>query len=72
MDHDRRRRLWNLVVARDAAPALASFIIKIIYYGPLGDTHIYWANEACPTGLYTDAPVPVESSTWGKIKALYE
>jgi hypothetical protein len=49
-----------------------SIILKIIYYGPLGDTHIYWANASCPTGLYSDAPVPTESSTWGKIKALYE
>ena len=55
----------------DLYPALASIILKIIYYGPLGDTHIYWASEACPTGLYSDAPVPTESSTWGKIKALY-
>ena len=56
----------------DLYPALGNIILKIIYYGPLGDTHIYWANESCPTGLYTDAPVPAEPSTWGKIKALYD
>ena len=58
--------------AMDLYPALAAILLKIIYYGPLGDTHIYWASESCPTGLYSDAPVPVEPSTWGKVKALYE
>jgi hypothetical protein len=58
--------------AMDLYPATASIILKIIYYGPLGDTHIYWASESCPTGLYSDAPVPVKPSTWGKIKALFD
>ena len=49
-----------------------TIILKIIYNGPLGDTHIYWANASCPSGLYSDAPVPVELSTWGRIKSLYQ
>jgi hypothetical protein len=49
-----------------------TIILKIIYNGPLGDTHIYWANASYPTGLYSNAPVPVAPSTWGKIKAMYE
>jgi hypothetical protein len=48
-----------------------TIILKIIYTGPLGDTHIYWANASYPTGLYSDAPVPVDPSTWGRIKSLY-
>ena len=49
-----------------------TIILKIIYNGPLGDTHIYWANASYPSGLYSDAPVPVEPSTWGKIKSMYQ
>jgi hypothetical protein len=45
--------------------------IKIVYYGPLGDTHVYWASDACASGLYSDAPLPADHSTWGGIKALY-
>lgn len=46
-------------------------ILKIIYYGPLGDTHIYWDNESYPTAVHAEGFVSVESATWGRIKALY-
>jgi hypothetical protein len=55
----------------DVPATLANIILKITYSGPVGDTHIYWAHSSCPSGLYSNAPLSVHPSTWGRIKALY-
>lgn len=49
-----------------------SLIVKIIYTGMSGDTHIYWDLSTAPSALNADREVPVDAATWGKIKALYE
>jgi hypothetical protein len=49
-----------------------SLVVKIIYSGPVGDTHIYWDLPNYPSALNADSEVPVDPATWGKIKALYE
>lgn len=45
--------------------------LRIVYYGPLGDTHVYWNGLTCPTGLYSDMPIAVTPQTWGGVKSLY-
>ncbi len=49
-----------------------SLIVKIIYTGMSGDTHIYWDQPNYPSALNADREVPTGAATWGKIKALYE
>jgi hypothetical protein len=46
--------------------------LRIVYYGPLGDTHVYWNGLTCPTGLYCDMPIGVTPQTWGGVKSLYD
>jgi hypothetical protein len=46
-------------------------IIKIWTSVPPGDVHIYWDAECCPSALYLDSTVAVESESWGAIKQLF-
>lgn len=46
-------------------------IIKIWTNIPPGDVHIYWDAECCPSGLFLDSSVGVESESWGAIKQLF-
>ena len=49
-----------------------SLIIKIIYEGEPGDTHIYWDAMDCPTGLFGEfIETPVEPVSWSRIKVEY-
>jgi hypothetical protein len=48
-----------------------SLIVKIIYLGPPGDTHIYWDDPDHPSMLRDGGTNPTEPSTWGRVKALY-
>ncbi len=47
-----------------------SIIIKIWTDVPPGDVHIFWDAECCPSALYLDSTVGVESASWGVIKRL--
>jgi hypothetical protein len=49
-----------------------SLIIKIRYFGPGGDTHIYWDTPDHWSHMYAGATNPIQPSTWGRIKALYK
>jgi len=49
-----------------------SLVVKIVYLGPGGDTHIYWDGPNYPSHLYGGATTATEKATWGRIKALYE
>jgi len=48
-----------------------SLILKIVYLGPVGDTHVYWDSGDFWSYMWAYGPVAVEPSTWGRIKALY-
>jgi hypothetical protein len=48
-----------------------SLILKIVYLGPGGDTHVYWDSPDCWSYMWAYGPVAAERSTWGRIKALY-
>jgi hypothetical protein len=49
-----------------------SLVIKILYFGPGGDTHIYWDTPEHWSHMYAGATSPVQPTTWGRIKALYK
>lgn len=46
-------------------------IIKIIYLGAPGDTRVYWDGGPYPSHMWKGYWLATETSTWGKIKALY-
>jgi hypothetical protein len=48
-----------------------AFVVKIIYLGPPGDTHIYWDDPTYSSFLWADTSTPTEPTTWGRVKALY-
>lgn len=49
-----------------------SLIVKIIYGGQPGDTHIYWDALSCPTGLFGElVGTPNVPTSWSQIKAVY-
>lgn len=49
-----------------------SLIIKIRYFGPESDTHIYWDTSEHWSHMWAADTSPVEPATWGRIKALYK
>jgi hypothetical protein len=49
-----------------------SFVVKIIYFGPLGDTHVYWDDPTYYSFLWADPSTAAQPTTWGRIKALYQ
>lgn len=49
-----------------------ALMLKIWTTVPPGDVHIYWDSECCPSALYSDCTLPVEETTWGSIKNLYQ
>lgn len=48
-----------------------SLILKIVYLGPGGDTHVYWDSAEYWGYMWAYGPVATVPSTWGRIKALY-
>jgi len=46
-------------------------IVKIIYLGAAGDTRIYWDAGSYHSCMLMGYWLATETSTWGKIKALY-
>jgi len=67
---------YNFCLGTHSGPSLSfnneSLIIKIKYFGPDGDTRIYWDTPEYWSHMYAGETSPVESTTWGRIKALYE
>lgn len=67
---------YNFNLGVHSGPSLSfnneSLIIKIKYFGPEGDTRIYWDTPEYWSHMYAGATSPVELTTWGRIKALYE
>ena len=49
-----------------------SLVIKIRYFGPGGDTHIYWDTPEQWSHMYAGSTNPTQPTTWGRIKALYK
>jgi hypothetical protein len=49
-----------------------SLVIKIKYFGPGGDTHIYWDTPEHWSHMYAGSTNPTQPTTWGRIKALYK
>ncbi len=48
--------LYNFGVIPDLNLDDESLVIKIIYTGQPGDTHIYWHGDDCPSGLHAVGP----------------
>jgi hypothetical protein len=48
-----------------------ALVVKIIYFGPAGDTHIYWDLTNYPSALRAEETIAVEEATWGAIKSLF-
>jgi hypothetical protein len=48
-----------------------SLVIKIRYFGPGGDTHIYWDTPEHWSHMYAGSTNPTQPTSWGRIKALY-
>lgn len=51
---------------------LSRLWVEIVYYGPAGETHVYWNHPTCPTALRVEGTsIAVEAKTWGRIKSLF-
>jgi hypothetical protein len=76
VDNVEPARYYSFNLGVHPVPSLSfnneSLIIKIKYFGPAGDTRIYWDTSEHWSHMYAGTVSPVESTTWGRIKALYE
>jgi hypothetical protein len=66
---------YNFDFGVHAGPSLSfndeSLVVKVRYFGPLGDTRIYWDTPDDWSHLYAGPTSPIQPTTWGRIKALY-